>query len=107
MLDTLLQVIEVVPDCNASVCDVDCVGETDQGGPETPVNLYRTEPELPYLIKRKVQIILPTRNRKGDTDRAAGILSVAGIKLAAPEPAQQTLDLVERLHCRGWIVDRW
>ena len=80
--------------------------EADQGGPHPPHHLNRTRAEVPDLVEREGQVVLPRRGRDDQPESPVLVNDVAGVQFGRAETAQEILELIDGLDRRRRVVDR-
>ena len=82
------------------------LGEADERGFHSPHDLNRARAEVPDLVEREGEIILPGRRREHQSEGAVLIDGVAGVQFGRAQTAQEVLELVDRLDRGRRVVDR-
>jgi hypothetical protein len=74
-------------------------------GAATRANVLRIIGQLADLVERERKIVLPAGGGEDETESAPLIANAARIERTPAEAAQEILDLIDGLDCRGRIVD--
>ena len=104
--DDTVEVLEIISHRLHPFLARQCIGEADERGPHSPHDLNRIRAEVPDLIEREAEIVLPSRHREQQPQSAALIDGVAGVQFRRAETAQEVLELVDSLDRGRRVVDR-
>jgi hypothetical protein len=96
--DDTVEVLEIISHRLHPFLTRQCIGEADERGPHSPHHLNRIRAEVPDLIEREAEIVLPRGRREDQSQSAVRIDGVAGVQFRRAETAQEVLELVDRLN---------